>query len=279
MSVLLTYAPYHLLACVTSIHTLHSQHWQSTSYGTLLGVEVFQSFIGGIVAYRTLPRAQFSSLQQAIFPIYFSLQTAVPVVLALTLPGSDAVFNPIRGGLSGLLAEDNRSSILLPLTTIFATSLMNLGIFGPATTRILRERKHQGTYWTFCLQRNASRLWILAFTSWKELFSEMSDLWVTNHLDDRDEGREKELRQSAPFQRNDEIKQDLWVDAWNLVIAQFGWAFCDCMVWRQPRGENQIGTSTSFGIANSSKLMYISPHETRNDNTASELRRCINHLC
>jgi len=130
LSILGSLAPYHLI-----------------SYGTLLGTEFFQSFIGGIVAYKALPRAQFSSLQQAIFPIYFSLQTALPVVLALTYPGSHQTLasSSIPSGLGGVLAESNRVSVLLPLTTIFATSVANLLLVGPATTKIMRERKHQET--------------------------------------------------------------------------------------------------------------------------------------
>lgn len=35
-------------------------------------------------------------------------------------------------------------NVLVPILTIFATSLANLLFIGPATTRIMRERKHQG---------------------------------------------------------------------------------------------------------------------------------------
>ncbi|KAK3083594.1 hypothetical protein LTR53_020128, partial [Teratosphaeriaceae sp. CCFEE 6253] len=57
------------------------------TYGTLLGSNLFQTFLNGPVAFTALPRAQFSTLQQAIFPPYFSFQTALPVILALTWPG------------------------------------------------------------------------------------------------------------------------------------------------------------------------------------------------
>ena len=132
------------------------------SYGTLLGTQFFQvcflsisepkdrltvslqSFVGGIVAYKALPRPQFSSLQQAIFPIYFSMQTALPIVLALTVPGERTPLGGTPSGLGGFLTEKNRVSVLVPILTIFATSLANLLFIGPATTRIMRERKHQG---------------------------------------------------------------------------------------------------------------------------------------
>ena len=100
------------------------------------------------MAYKALPRPQFSSLQQAIFPVYFSLQTALPVVLALTYPGekSSLISSSTPAGLGGFLAEKNRISVLVPLVTVFASSLANLLVIGPATTRIMRERKHQGTF-------------------------------------------------------------------------------------------------------------------------------------
>jgi len=109
---------------------------------------LFKSFVGGIVAYRALPRPQFASLQQAIFPIYFSLQTALPIVVALTYPGSHSALgsSSIPSGLSGVLAEKNRVNTLMPLMTIVATSAANLLVVGPATTRIMRERKHQGMH-------------------------------------------------------------------------------------------------------------------------------------
>jgi len=118
----------------------------TSSYGTLLGSQVFQSFVGGIVAYRALPRAQFSSLQQAIFPVYFSMQTALPVILALTYPGERTAIAFRPSSLSGVLETQNRLHVLTPLLAMFVTSLANLVAVGPATTRIMKERKHQGDH-------------------------------------------------------------------------------------------------------------------------------------
>ncbi|KAJ9207366.1 hypothetical protein DTO164E3_640 [Paecilomyces variotii] len=113
------------------------------SYGTLLGVEVFQSFIGGIVSFRVLPRPQFSLLQSHIFPIYFSLQTALPVVAALTYPGEKTLLGNGPSSLAGVLAPENRLSTLLPLATVFITGLTNLAFLGPQTVNIMEERKKQ----------------------------------------------------------------------------------------------------------------------------------------
>jgi hypothetical protein len=40
--------------------------------------------------------------------------------------------------------ESNRWSVLVPTLTIFATSLVNLVIIGPATTKLILDRKGQG---------------------------------------------------------------------------------------------------------------------------------------
>ncbi|TKA65169.1 hypothetical protein B0A49_02721 [Cryomyces minteri] len=115
------------------------------TYGTLLGSQIFQSFVNGIVAYRSLPRPQFATLQTALFPIYFSMQTALPVVLALTYPGASTLRGMVTSGLGGVLDESNRWNVLLPLVVMAGTSVANLVAVGPATTRIMRERKHQET--------------------------------------------------------------------------------------------------------------------------------------
>ncbi|KAJ5601384.1 hypothetical protein N7510_010918 [Penicillium lagena] len=110
------------------------------SYGTLLGTQFYQSFVSGTVAFRALPRPQFASFQAAIFPIYFSMQTALPVVVALTASrGGQAV------GLSGLTAPEHRFSTLLPMATVAVTGLINLFVLRPMTINVMRERKAQET--------------------------------------------------------------------------------------------------------------------------------------
>jgi hypothetical protein len=78
-------------------------------------------------------------LQTAIFPIYFSLQTALPVVVALTASrGGEAL------GLSGLTAPENRLNTFLPMATVAVTGLVNMFVLRPITVNVMRERKHQG---------------------------------------------------------------------------------------------------------------------------------------
>jgi hypothetical protein len=109
-----------------------------------LGTQFFQSFINGVVAFKVLDRPQFSALQSKLFPIYFSMQTAIPVVLALTYPGSKTVLGGSPAGIAGVLDAPNRWSVLAPLATIFLTGLANMAFVGPATTKTMRDRKSQG---------------------------------------------------------------------------------------------------------------------------------------
>ncbi|KAF2455775.1 hypothetical protein BDY21DRAFT_372921 [Lineolata rhizophorae] len=122
LTTLTTPAPYHLL-----------------SYGTLLGTTFFQSFIGGTTAFRVLPRHAFSTLQSNIFPIYFGMQTVLPVAMALTYP--DAAGR----GIAGLFEADTRWSALVPTLTMLVTGAANWVVVGPATTGVMKERKHQET--------------------------------------------------------------------------------------------------------------------------------------
>ena len=107
---------------------------------------MFQSFIGGIVAYRALPRAQFSTLQKNIFPPYFVLQSIAPVALLLTYPrgGASRLLPSLFSSTKTLLppsSSDNLSSYLIG--TMLVTALANLVYVGPQTTEVMRLRKHQ----------------------------------------------------------------------------------------------------------------------------------------
>lgn len=120
------------------------------TYGALLGSNLFQTFMAGPLAYQALPRPQFSTLQQAIFPPYFTVQTVLPLLLAFTWPGeklasaAGGAFVRKGAGYSGLLEEENLWTGLIPIALMCGTSLLNLVALGPATTKVMKERKHQG---------------------------------------------------------------------------------------------------------------------------------------
>ena len=93
------------------------------------------------MSYRALPRPQFASLQSKLFPVYFSMQTALPVILAVTYPGGPLTSSSI----SGVLDLSTRYNVLTPIVTMGICGAANLLLIGPATTKCMRERKHQET--------------------------------------------------------------------------------------------------------------------------------------
>ncbi|PNY23282.1 Uncharacterized protein TCAP_06773 [Tolypocladium capitatum] len=123
-SILFSVAPYHVI-----------------SYGTLLGTSFFHSFVNGPVMYKTIDRSAFSAAQTGLFPIYFGLQTVLPVVLALTFPGNTPA--GVSSGVSGLLEVSSRWDSLVPITTMFLTGLVNLLVLMPATINTMKERRGQ----------------------------------------------------------------------------------------------------------------------------------------
>ncbi|KAL3964728.1 hypothetical protein ACCO45_001732 [Purpureocillium lilacinum] len=123
-SILVSVAPYHII-----------------SYGTLLGTSFFHSFINGPVMYKSIDRPAFSAAQTNLFPIYFSIQTVIPVILALTFPGN--TLTGVPSGVSGLLDNSSRWDSLLPIAAMFVTGLANLAVIGPATTKTMKERRGQ----------------------------------------------------------------------------------------------------------------------------------------
>lgn len=67
--------------------------------------------------------------------------------MALTYPGLKSPINLTSepSSLSGLLQPSNRSTVLVPILTVFLANASNLLWAGPVTTRIMKERKRQET--------------------------------------------------------------------------------------------------------------------------------------
>jgi len=73
------------------------------------------------------------------------MQTALPVILALTLPEERTAISSVPSSIAGVFHEDNFTSVLLPLALNFICGAANLLYLGPVTTKCMRERKHQET--------------------------------------------------------------------------------------------------------------------------------------
>ena len=103
---------------------------------------LLQSFVNGIVMFRTVSRPSFSAIQSKLFPIYFGMQTAIPALLALTFPGNALL--GIKGGIGGLVDAPNKWSSLVPIATMFVSGLVNLAVLLPATVKTMKDRHGQG---------------------------------------------------------------------------------------------------------------------------------------
>ena len=93
--------------------------------------------------FRSVTRPTFSTVQNSLFPIYFGLQTALPLVMAFTFPGYALLSLP--SGIQGLLHRSTRCSSLLPIATMFVAGLLNLVVLLPMVNRVMKDRKGQGT--------------------------------------------------------------------------------------------------------------------------------------
>lgn len=93
--------------------------------------------------FKTIDRPAFSAVMSGLFPIYFGLQTVLPVVLALTFPGNTLAGVP--SGITGLLDVSSRWDSLAPIATMFLTGLVNFLVLLPASTNTMKERRGQGT--------------------------------------------------------------------------------------------------------------------------------------
>lgn len=72
--------------------------------------------------------------------------------MALTYPGVKNV-SPLGGAnesssIWGLLEERNRWSVGAPIVGILVCNVVNLAWAGPVTTKIMKERKHQGGWFS-----------------------------------------------------------------------------------------------------------------------------------
>ncbi|KAF4630987.1 hypothetical protein G7Y89_g7147 [Cudoniella acicularis] len=117
-----------IVAPLTSLGSYHLFAW-----GSLVGTELYQSFVMTKLCYLHLPRPQFTTLQRRVFPVYFSLQTGLVAATALTYPS---------GSILGL-ADNVVDATILGVT--LGLSVLNAFVFGPRTSQAMVERAHQET--------------------------------------------------------------------------------------------------------------------------------------
>ncbi|KAF5677636.1 hypothetical protein FHETE_1687 [Fusarium heterosporum] len=103
------------------------------SFSTLLGSQLYQTFIITKVSFRHLPRTPYVNFQKHIFPIFFHGQALLLFLSAITLPP--------RGPLS--LVQLKRDWI--PFAVSGVVSCLNVLVFGPRTRKLMLDRVEQGT--------------------------------------------------------------------------------------------------------------------------------------
>lgn len=102
------------------------------AFSTLLGTELYQTFVITKVCYNALPRSAFTTLQKHIFPLYFQGQTALLVVVAATVPP--------HGPVSFVGSRFD----WVPLLIAGVTAGLNFMLYGPRTRQAMIDRIHQG---------------------------------------------------------------------------------------------------------------------------------------
>jgi hypothetical protein len=101
-------------------------------YSTLLGTELYQTFVVTKVCYNALPRSAFTTLQKQIFPKYFQGQAFLLLSTAFTFPPYS---------LASLLQSKWE---LIPFLIAGSTAGLNLLFYEPKTRQSMIERIHQG---------------------------------------------------------------------------------------------------------------------------------------
>ena len=99
-------------------------------YSSLLGMELWHSFVVVKVCFQALPRPAFVSLQRRLFPMYFQAQTALVLLTVLSSP----IPSPGSPGRS--------TATWISLAVAGATAALNLLLYGPRTSKAMMDRVH-----------------------------------------------------------------------------------------------------------------------------------------
>jgi hypothetical protein len=101
-------------------------------YSTLLGAELFQTFVNTKICFNALPRSAFTTLQKRIFPFYFRGQTLLIFLSAVTYP---------QHGLFSLVRQKGD---WISYAVAGTTAVLNLFVFEPRTRLVMIDCIHQG---------------------------------------------------------------------------------------------------------------------------------------
>ncbi|KAK3682796.1 hypothetical protein B0T22DRAFT_539791 [Podospora appendiculata] len=100
-------------------------------YSTLLGAELYQTFVMTKVCYTALPKSAFTTLQKRVFPLYFQGQSLLLFLAAATCPPY------------GLVSVARHKTHWIPFAVAGVTAVLNLVVYEPRTRRAMVDRVHQ----------------------------------------------------------------------------------------------------------------------------------------
>ncbi|KAI0468565.1 hypothetical protein F4859DRAFT_506111 [Xylaria cf. heliscus] len=103
------------------------------SFSTLLGTQLYQTFVVTKICFVSLPRSAFTTLQKRLFPVYFRTQSILLLLTVVTIPS--------QGPLT-LIAN---KAAWIPFAVAGTTAALNLLVYGPRTRQIMIDRIHQET--------------------------------------------------------------------------------------------------------------------------------------
>ncbi|KAI1735835.1 hypothetical protein F4680DRAFT_452498 [Xylaria scruposa] len=103
------------------------------SFSTLLGTQLYQTFVVTKICFVSLPRSAFTTLQKRLFPIYFSGQSMLLLLTIVTIPPH------------GPLTLVANKVAWIPFAIAGVTAALNLLVYGPRTKQLMIERIHQET--------------------------------------------------------------------------------------------------------------------------------------
>ncbi|KAI0281597.1 hypothetical protein BGY98DRAFT_190655 [Russula aff. rugulosa BPL654] len=123
------------LTFATLLGLLNLRGLYTLGFSIIFGASLWVTFIGGVIAYKTLPRQQFGALQQRLFPVYFNLNAIV---------SSGLLFAWIRNH-STVIAELAHPTVpdvsqAYALGVVAIAHALNIVCFGPATSKLLTMR-------------------------------------------------------------------------------------------------------------------------------------------
>ncbi|OSD05923.1 hypothetical protein PYCCODRAFT_1431742 [Trametes coccinea BRFM310] len=113
----------------------NAQGLYQVGYAWLFGMTLWVTFIGGTIAFKTLPRQQFGNLQHRTFPIYFVLSIALSSsLLGLWVYSHPSVLQNYLHPTQGDVAQ------AYALAAVVLSQASNHAIIGPLTSKTMFKR-------------------------------------------------------------------------------------------------------------------------------------------